>query len=134
MQALIFLKAWSPSCLFWENWVIPPFQVGHTNVAFFGLSKLPCYSLMLPRYIPQDKVRLMPKITYQQHAKMQTMLKNNLIFLPDATFPDVNRFSQSSQSGRSKKWTDFVSAFPQGTEDIPSTLPANIFYSLFALR
>lgn len=38
--------------------------------------------LALPKYIPEDDVRLMLKTTYrqyQQYAKVQTMLKNNRI-------------------------------------------------------
>ena len=50
------------------------------KLANYGLGRW----LALPRYIPEDDVRLMLKTTYRQYqqcAKVQTMLKNNLISL-----------------------------------------------------
>ena len=70
----------------------------------------------LPRYIPEDEVRLMLKTTYRQYqqcAKVQTMLKNNLISLLDTAFPDANRlFTSPARADGSEKWVDFVAAFP----------------------
>ena len=72
--------------------------------------------LALPKYIPEDEVRLMLKTTYRQYqqcAKVQTMLKNNLISLLDTAFPDANRlFSSPARADGSEKWVDFVAAFP----------------------
>lgn len=72
--------------------------------------------LALPKYIPEDEVRLMLKTTYRQYqqcAKVQTMLKNNLISLLDTAFPDVNRlFTSPARADGSEKWVDFVAAFP----------------------
>ena len=49
---------------------------------------------------------------YQQYAKLQTMLKNNLISLLDTAFPDVNRlFTSPPRTGGSEKWVGFVAAF-----------------------
>ena len=48
----------------------------------------------LPRYIPEEDVRLMLKTAYrqyQQYSKVPTMLKNNLISLLYTAFPDANR-------------------------------------------
>ena len=71
--------------------------------------------LALPRYIPEDEVRLMLKTTYRQYqhcAKVQTMLKNNLISLLDTTFPDANSlFTSPPRADGSEKWVDFVAAF-----------------------
>lgn len=74
------------------------------------------YWLALPRYIPEDEIRLMLKTTYRQYqqcAKVQTMLKNNLISLLDTAFPDANRlFTSPARVDGSEKWVDFVAAFP----------------------
>ena len=82
------------------------------KLANYGLD----HWLALPRYIPEDEVRLMLKTTYRQYqqcAKVQTMLKNNLISLLDTAFPDVNRlFSSPARADGSEKWVDFVAAFP----------------------
>ena len=82
------------------------------KLANYGLD----HWLALPRYIPEDEVRLMLKTTYrqyQQYAKVQTMLKNNLIFLLDTAFPDANRlFASPARADGSEKWVDFVTAFP----------------------
>ncbi|MCI8423608.1 MAG: IS110 family transposase [Lawsonibacter sp.] len=81
------------------------------KLANYGLD----HWLALPKYIPEDNVRLMLKTTYRQYqqcAKVQTMLKNNLISLLD-TFPDVNRlFASPAKADGSEKWVDFVAAFP----------------------
>lgn len=69
----------------------------------------------LPKYIPQDDIRLMLKNCYrqyQQYTKLQTMLKNNLISLLDSTFPNANRFfSGIPRADGSEKWVDFVAVF-----------------------
>ena len=71
--------------------------------------------LTLPRYIPEDEVRLMLKTTYRQYqqcAKIQTMLKNNLSSLLDTAFTDANRlFTSPARADGSEKWVDFVAAF-----------------------
>ncbi len=81
------------------------------KLANYGLD----HWLALPRYIPEDEVRLMLKTTYRQYqqcAKVQTMLKNNLISLLDTAFPDANRlFSSPARADGSEKWVDFVAAF-----------------------
>ena len=82
------------------------------KLANYGLD----HWLTLPRYIPEDDVRLMLKTTYRQYqqcAKVQTMLKNNLISLLDTAFPDANRlFASPARADGSEKWVDFVAAFP----------------------
>ena len=82
------------------------------KLANYGLD----HWLALPRYIPEDEVRLMLKTTYRQYqqcAKVQTMLKNNLISLLDTAFPDANRlFASPARADGSEKWVDFVAAFP----------------------
>ena len=81
------------------------------KLANYGLD----HWLALPRYIPEDEVRLMLKTTYRQYqqcAKVQTMLKNNLIALLDTAFPDANRlFASPARADGSEKWVDFVAAF-----------------------
>ncbi len=73
------------------------------KLANYGLD----HWLTLPRYIPEDTVRLMLKTTYRQYqqcAKVQTMLKNNLISLLDTAFPDVNRlFTSPARADGSEK-------------------------------
>ena len=50
---------------------------------------------------------------YQQCAKVQTVLKNNLIALLDTAFPDANHlFTSHARADGSEKWLDFVAAFP----------------------
>ena len=69
----------------------------------------------LPRYVPEEDVRLMLKNCYRQYehfSKIRTMMKNNLISLLDMTFPDVNRlFTSSRRADGSEKWIDFVASF-----------------------
>lgn len=81
------------------------------KLANYGLD----HWLALPRYIPEDEVRPMLKTTYRQYqqcAKVQTMLKNNLISLLDTAFPDANRlFTSPIRADGSEKWVDFVSSF-----------------------
>ena len=81
------------------------------KLANYGLDRW----LSLPRYIPEEDTRLLLKNCYrqyQQYAKMQTMLKNNLISLLDTTFPNANRLFHSPVRGDgSEKWVDFVAEF-----------------------
>ena len=81
------------------------------KLANYGLD----HWLALPRYIPEDEVRLMLKTTYRQYqqcAKVQTMLKNNLISLLDTAFPDANRlFASPARVDGSEKWVDFIATF-----------------------
>ena len=81
------------------------------KLANYGLD----HWLTLPRYIPEDEVRLMLKTTYRQYqqcTKVQTMLKNNLISLLDTAFPDANRlFTSPTIADGSEKWVDFISTF-----------------------
>ncbi len=81
------------------------------KLANYGLD----HWLTLPRYVPEEDTRLLLKTCYrqyQQYSKVQTMLKNNLISLLDAIFPEVNRlFNSSPRADGSEKWVDFVSTF-----------------------
>lgn len=81
------------------------------KLANYGLD----HWLSLPRYFPEEDTRLMLKNCYrqyQQYAKVQTMLKNNLISLLDTAFPDANRlFSSPPRADGSEKWVDFVAFF-----------------------
>ena len=66
----------------------------------------------LPRYIPEEDIRLMLKTSYRQYSKVQAMSKNNLISLLDTAFPDANRlFSSPARADGSEKWVDFVASF-----------------------
>ena len=73
------------------------------KLANYGLD----HWLALPRYIPEDEMRLMLKTTYRQYqqcAKVQTMLKNNLTSLLDTAFPDANRlFTSPARADSSEK-------------------------------
>ena len=66
--------------------------------------------LALPKYIPEDEVRLMLKTTYRQYqqcAKVQTMLKNNLISSLDTAFPHcecVCELSERAFTAKYLKW------------------------------
>ena len=81
------------------------------KLANYGLD----HWLTLPRYVPEEDTRLMLKNCYrqyQQYAKVQTMLKNNLISLLDTAFPNANRlFLSPPRADGSEKWLDFVAAF-----------------------
>jgi len=81
------------------------------KLANYGLD----HWLTLPRYVPEEDIRLLLKNCYrqyQQSSKVQTMLKNSLISLLDAVFPEVNRlFSSPPRADGREKWVDFVSAF-----------------------
>lgn len=81
------------------------------KLANYGLD----HWLTLPRYVPEEDTRLLLKNCYrqyQQYSKVQTMLKNNLISLLDAVFPEVNRlFSSPPRADGSEKWVDFVATF-----------------------
>ena len=69
----------------------------------------------LPRYFPEEDVRLMLRNCYRQYehfSKIRTMMKNNLIALLDVTFPDANRlFNSPRRANGSEKWLDFVETF-----------------------
>jgi len=71
--------------------------------------------LTLPRYAPEEDIRLMLKNSYrqyEQYSKLRTMLKNNLISLLDQVFPGANRlFNSPRRADGSEKWIDFVGAF-----------------------
>jgi len=81
------------------------------TLANYGLDRWPT----LRRYIPEEDARLMLKICYRQYvecAKVQTMLKNNLISLLDTVFPGINRMFQSRlRADGHEKWVDFVASF-----------------------
>lgn len=81
------------------------------KLANYGLD----HWLSLPRYVPEEDTRLLLKNCYrqyQQYAKVQTMMKNNLISLLDMIFPAVNcLFSSSARADGSEKWVDFIDAF-----------------------
>ena len=81
------------------------------KLANYGLD----HWLSLPRYVPEKDTRLLLKNCYrqyQQYAKVQTMMKNNLISLLDMIFPAVNcLFSSSARADGSEKWGDFIDAF-----------------------
>jgi transposase len=81
------------------------------KLANYGLDRW----LSLPRYVPEEETRLLLKNCYrqyQQYSKVQTMLKNNLISLLDATFPNVNRlFNSPARADGSEKWVDFTADF-----------------------
>ncbi len=81
------------------------------KIANYGLD----HWLMLPQYFPEKDTRLMLKNRYrqyQQYAKVQTMLKNNLISLLDTAFHGSNRlFSSPARTDGSEKWVDSVAAF-----------------------
>jgi len=71
--------------------------------------------LKLPRFIPEDEIRMLLKNCYRQYrhySKVQTMLKNNLISLLDTVFPDANQlFSSPARADGSEKWIDFIETF-----------------------
>ena len=81
------------------------------KLANYGLD----HWLSLPRYVPEKDTRLLLKNCYrqyQQYAKVQTMMKNNLISLLDMILPAVNcLFSSSARADGSEKWVDFIDAF-----------------------
>ena len=81
------------------------------KLANYGLDRW----LELPRYVPEEDTRLLLKNCYrqyQQYAKVQTMLKNNLISLLDTAFPDANRlFSSPPRADGREKWVDFIDTF-----------------------
>lgn len=81
------------------------------KLANYGLD----HWLSLPRYVPEEDTRLLLKNCYrqyQQYAKVQTMMKNNLISLLDMIFPAVNRlFNSPARADGSEKWVDFIDAF-----------------------
>lgn len=68
-----------------------------------------------PRYAPEENTRLLLKNCYRQYrqySKVQTLLKNNLISLPDTVLPNANRlFNTPVRVDGSEKWVDFVAVF-----------------------
>lgn len=61
----------------------------------------------LTHYFPETNTQLLLKICYrqfQQYSKVHTMLKNNLISLLDAVFPEINHLFSSPlhSDGREK--------------------------------
>ena len=81
------------------------------KLANYGLD----HWLTLPRYSPEEDIRLLLKSCNRQHeqyAKMQTMLKNNLMALLEQTFPNANRlFTSRCKADGKEKWVDFVAVF-----------------------
>jgi transposase len=81
------------------------------KLANYGLDRW----LTLPRYFPEEDTRLLLKNCYRQYrqgCKVQTMQKNNLVSLLDATFPNANRlFNSPARADGSEKWVDFVAEF-----------------------
>lgn len=81
------------------------------KLARYGLEY---WAELLP-YAPQENTRVLLKTCYRQYqqcAKIQTMLKNNLIALLDMTFPGVNRlFTSHARADGTEKWVDFVEHF-----------------------
>ena len=71
--------------------------------------------MKLPRFIPEDELRMLLKNCYRQYrhySKVQTMLRNNLISLLDIVFPDADcLFSSPPRADGSEKWVDFIEAF-----------------------
>ncbi len=81
------------------------------KLANYGLD---CW-LDLPRYIPEEEVRLLLKFCFRESQKLTnelTMSKNNLISLLDNVFPGVNRlFTSPIRDDGREKWVDFVDTF-----------------------
>ena len=81
------------------------------KLANYGLDRW----LSLPRYSPEEDTRVLLKNCYRQYrqyAKVQTVLKNNLISMLDTVYPNANRlFSSPARADGSEKWVDFVSVF-----------------------
>jgi len=70
----------------------------------------------LSQYVPEDELRKTLKIYNRQlglYTKLKTTLKNNLISLPDQTFPGINTLfsSPARESDGHEKWIDFVARF-----------------------
>lgn len=81
------------------------------KLANYGLDRW----LNLPRFSPEEKIRMQLKTCYrqyQQYSKIQTMQRNNFISLLDTVFPGVNYlFSSPVRGDGSEKWVDFVGTF-----------------------
>lgn len=81
------------------------------KLASYGLDRW----LNLPRFLPEEEIRMQLKTCYrqyQQYSKVQTMLRNNFISLLDTVFPGINRlFSSPARADGSEKWVDFVDTF-----------------------
>ena len=72
--------------------------------------------LDLVEYKPEDLRRSLKALNMQfkKVAKINTMLKNNLISLTDTAFPGINKLfsSPERESDGHLKWVDFVARFP----------------------
>ena len=81
------------------------------GLADYGLQH---WADLLP-YTPPEDTRALLKTCYRQYqqcAKIQTMLKNNLISLLDMIFPGSNRlFTSPQRADGTEKWVDFVDKF-----------------------
>ena len=82
------------------------------KIANYGLSNW----MELPRYVPEEDIRIMLKTFSRQYSKyidIKTMLKNNFISLTDRTFPGVNELFASlpRKSDGHEKWIDFSLKF-----------------------
>jgi transposase len=82
------------------------------KIANYGIT----HWLELPRYWPEEDIRLMLKAFSRQYdklSKLKTMLKNNFISLTDQTFPGVNKLftSPPRKSDGHEKWMDFAFKF-----------------------
>lgn len=81
------------------------------KLANYGLDRW----LFLPKYSPEEDTRLLLRNCYRQYrqyAKVQTVLKNNLISMLDTVYPNANRlFSSPARADGSEKWVDFVAEF-----------------------
>ena len=81
------------------------------KLADYGLQH---WADLLP-YAPPEDTRALLKTCYRQYqqcAKIQTMLKNNLISLLDMVFPGSNRlFTSPQRADGTEKWVDFVDKF-----------------------
>ena len=83
------------------------------KIASYGLS----YWRELPKYIPEEEIRQVLKMTSRQYSKycdIKVTLKNNFIHLLDQTFPGgLNELfsSPSRDSDGHEKWIDFALKF-----------------------
>lgn len=96
------------------------------KLANYGLD----HWLTLPRYVPEEDTRLLLKNCYrqyQQYSKVQTMLKNNLISLLDAVFPEVNRLFNSSPPVPTEVKNGWISFRPSGIASAFQHCPSNLF-------
>ena len=85
--------------------------------------------LDLVEYKPEEDLRRSLKALNRQLkkvAKVNTMLKNNLISLTDTSFPGINKLfsSPERESDGHLKWVDFVAKFPHRDTVAKLTLSA----------